>query len=104
MSTLSVRKSITHWNIHSRFFDPARRSPYHFSIILIGGRSPTICGSHRFVVGSATSTDRRDLRAAIDGAEQQRILQNGDLAWKAGSDPARTAAGPLVGPAVSFGG
>jgi hypothetical protein len=40
----------------------------------------------------------------LAGAEQQRILQNGDLVWKAGSDPARTAAGPLVGPAVSFGG
>ena len=29
-------------------------------------------------------------------------VQNGDLAWEAGSDPARTAAGPLVGPAVFF--
>jgi succinyl-diaminopimelate desuccinylase len=36
----------------------------------------------------------------LAGAEQQRIVQNGDLVWKAGSDPARTAAGPLVGPAV----
>jgi hypothetical protein len=39
----------------------------------------------------------------LAGAEQQ-IVQNGDLVWKAGSDPARTAAGPLVGPAVFFGG
>jgi hypothetical protein len=38
----------------------------------------------------------------LAGAEQQRIVQNGDLVWQAGSDPARKAAGPLVGPAVFF--
>jgi len=38
----------------------------------------------------------------LAGAGQQRIVQNGDLMRKAGSDPARTAAGPLVGPAVFF--
>jgi len=38
----------------------------------------------------------------LAGAGQQRIVQNGDLMRKAGSDPARTTAGPLVGPAVFF--
>ena len=38
----------------------------------------------------------------LAGAEQQRIVQNGDLTWGTGSDPARTAAGPLAGPAVFF--
>ena len=48
---------------------------------------PTICGSHRSVVGSATSTDRRDLRSTI-GA------QDGDSVWAS----VRTRGGHRPGP------
>ena len=62
-------------------------------------RMPTICGSHRSVVGSATSADRRDLRATI-GERRAAANRVGDLVWAGGPDRARTAAGPLAGPAV----
>jgi len=83
-------------------FDLARRSPYNFSIILVGSQSPTISA-----LIDLSSAPRQAQIAVIcvprlAGAEQQRIVQNGDLTWGTGSDPARTAAGPLAGPAVFF--
>ena len=83
---------------------PHARSP---SVTSNGGanggnhsREPTICGSHRSVVGSATSTDRRDLRAAIGerGAAAKRAGRR--FVVGGGWDRGRAAAGPLVGPAV----